>query len=70
MSATKIADKFKSLYEVEWYGAVGVVATKKGTNRNQTTEEEDYAIYKLLKIIRVSRKKGLNTLNTMPYFLF
>jgi hypothetical protein len=41
---------------VEWYAAVGVVATKKGTRQHQTTEEEDYSIYKLLRIIRVNAK--------------
>lgn len=54
LSPTKIADRFKNLYEVEWYAAVGVVATKKGTRQHQTTEEEDYSIYKLLRIIRVN----------------
>lgn len=56
LSPTKIADRFKNLYEVEWYAAVGVVATKKGTRQHQTTEEEDYSIYKLLRIIRVNAK--------------
>lgn len=54
LSPTKIADKFKNLYEVEWYAAVGLIGTKQGQRRHQTSEEEDYAIYKLLRIIRVS----------------
>ncbi|OPL32868.1 hypothetical protein AM593_01810, partial [Mytilus galloprovincialis] len=52
LSPTKIADKFKNLYEVEWYAAVGLIGTKQGQRRHQTSEEEDYAIYKLLRIIR------------------